>query len=100
MDNKVKVGVRIRPLNVQELNGSSNKISIISENGKYILTKPSSQQTTKKHHYEYDWAFDENSNTKRIYELTCRPLIENIFDGFNATFFACKNNILTPKYIN
>jgi len=90
MDSNIKVGVRIRPFNrteVEACNGSSlSAVSAMS--GKHVVSR------SKKHRFEYDWAFDEQTSTRTVYELSCRPLIENIFEGFNATFFACKLSVL------
>jgi kinesin family protein 2/24 len=86
MDSKIKVGVRIRPLNTKELDASSSAV-IGSESGKFVVTK----SPAKKNCFEYDWSFDSHSTNKSVYEASCKPLIENIFEGFNATFFACKS---------
>ena len=85
MDSKIRVGVRIRPLNSKEIEESSPSV-IGSDSGKYVVTKP----PAKKNCFEYDWSFDLNSTNRMVYDMSCRPLIENIFDGFNCTFFACK----------
>lgn len=90
MESKIKVGVRIRPLNSKELDASSPSV-IGSEASKYVVTKP----PAKKNCFEYDWSFDPASSNRDVYEKACRPLIENIFDGFNATFFACKPAMTT-----
>ena len=85
MDTKIKVGVRVRPLNTKEIESSS--VSVIDcERDKFVLTKP----PAKKSCFEYDWTFDSASTSRNVYESSCRPLIENVFEGFNATFFACK----------
>ena len=87
MENKIKVGVRIRPLNAKEQEEGSKPV-INSDDGKYILTNRAG--ATKKNNFEYDWAFDINTSNRDLYLTTCRPLIEKVYDGFNATFFACK----------
>lgn len=85
MESKIKVGVRIRPLNSKELEASSPSV-VGSEASKFVITKPPAKKTS----FEYDWSFNQASSNRDVYEKSCRPLIENIFDGFNATFFACK----------
>ena len=87
MESKIRVGVRIRPLNTKELEASSGA-AVYSESDKFVLTKGPVKKTC----LEYDWSFDPASTSRMVYEQSCRPLIENIFDGFNATFFACKKN--------
>ena len=76
--NRVKVGVRIRPLSNGEKDQGAN-ISVTAK-GKSIIA------TQKK--FDFDWAFGPGSNQKEIYDATVSPLIENIFEGFNATVFA------------
>jgi hypothetical protein len=86
MESKIRVGVRIRPLNSKEVEMSSTSV-VNSERGKFVQTKVPGRKSS---HFEYDWSFDASSTNRIVYEMSCRPLIENIFDGFNATFFACK----------
>lgn len=86
MESKIKVGVRIRPLNAKELEASSSAI-VESDSSKFVLTK----SPAKKSCFEYDWSFGSKSTNRDIYENSCKPLIENIYEGFNATFFACKS---------
>lgn len=38
--------------------------------------------------YAFDHIFDENASQRDVYEQTSRPLLDGIFDGFNATVFA------------
>ena len=83
MDNRIKVGVRARPLSSKE----SQEINVLSFNNGEIFVKDN-----KKTHFNFDWAFDANSNQRQIYNDMCFPLIERVFEGYNATFFACKNS--------
>jgi hypothetical protein len=85
MESKIRVGVRIRPLNSKELDESS-AAAVSSESDKFVVTKGPIKKTC----LEYDWSFDPAATNRIVYEQSCRPLIENIFEGFNATFFACK----------
>jgi hypothetical protein len=87
MDTKIKVGVRIRPLNSKE-NEEGSRCVIDSDQGRFVQT---TKAAARKHNFEFDWAFDSSASTQAIYEATCRPLIDQVFDGFNATFFACKS---------
>ena len=43
---------------------------------------------SKSNRFDFDWAFGPNSTQREVYDAMCRPLIENIFEGFNATVFA------------
>ncbi|RYH19890.1 hypothetical protein EON65_25370 [archaeon] len=85
MENKIKVGVRIRPLSTKEL-GESASSTVCTEQGGKVVTF----QDNKKNHYGFDWAFDSESSQRLIYDSMCKPLIDSVFQGYNATFFACK----------
>lgn len=93
MESKIKVGVRIRPLNAKELDANSLPV-VNSDSGKFVLTKAAA----KRQCFEYDWSFNAQSSNRNVYEAACKPLIENIFDGFNATFFACKTSPVRTNY--
>lgn len=38
--------------------------------------------------YAFDHIFDESATQREVYEHTSRPLLDGIFEGFNATVFA------------
>lgn len=38
--------------------------------------------------FGFDRIFDENVTQAEVYEATTRPLLDNVFDGYNATVFA------------
>ena len=81
MNNRVKVGVRVRPMGKAELeNEGTNIISI--DNAKVVNVKNNA--------FEYDWAFGINSTQKEIYDAICLPLIKNLFEGFNAVSYFLK----------
>lgn len=63
-------------------NGAVNALSIDKQ--RKVLKNIS----TKKTYSDYDWVFEETDDHIDVYSNMCAPLIENIFEGFNATFFA------------
>jgi DNA replication protein DnaC len=81
--NRVRVGVRIRPISSNEIDQGAN-VAVQSLKGKSVTASIPS----KSNKFDFDWAFGPNSSQKEVYEQMCRPLIENIFEGFNATVFA------------
>lgn len=38
--------------------------------------------------FAFDRVFDENITQGDVYDHTTRPLLDNVFDGYNATVFA------------
>jgi hypothetical protein len=89
MESRIKVGIRVRPMMANELElGAMNSLKVDKE--QQLISHASS----KKAFADFDWVFGQSDNHTEIYESMCRPLIETIFDGFNATFFACEISFL------
>lgn len=85
MDNRVKVAVRIRPMVPTEI--EKGAINVLSTD-KRDPTSITVSIPARKNNFEFDWIFPATSQQSQVYEAVCRPLITNIFDGFNATVFA------------
>ena len=85
MENRIKVGVRVRPMMPNEIETGAASVLNVEDDRIVSVNVPG-----RKNMSEYDWSFDQNSNQQQVYQSMCKPLIENIFEGFNATFFACK----------
>ena len=82
---RVKVGTRIRPLNPNEIAQGSASVVECDDSGSLVITGPAGSRKQ----FDFDWAFDENmTNTNVVYEKMAAPLVENIFNGYNATFLA------------
>jgi hypothetical protein len=59
---------------------------VLLQNGKDDLMN----NVRSKNNFQFDWAFGSTSLQDRIYDEMCKPLIEKLYQGYNATFFACK----------
>ena len=78
--HRVKVGVRIRRSNnLEEKLGSKVVVSSDFEGKRCHLP----QRT-----FDYDWCFDKNVGQRAVYDSMCKPLMEHVFNGFNATVLA------------
>ncbi len=86
MDNRIKVGVRIRPLSSKEQSEGANSTVHADASGKIVAQN----NENKKNNYNFDWSFDSNADQRAVYDSMCKPLIDKVFEGYNATFFACK----------
>ena len=89
MDNRIKVGVRVRPLSKKELTegGTSSSVTTEDTQGRIVV---SGDNNARKNGFSFDWVFGVNSEQRQLYDSMCMPLIEKFFEGYNATFFACK----------
>jgi kinesin family protein 18/19 len=49
---------------------------------------PSAASRIREHRFVFDRLFDEDASQTDVYNHTTRPLLDNVFDGYNATVFA------------
>jgi hypothetical protein len=104
-ETPIRVTVRIRPLNEQELCqplGGDYILRVINdhvvtfdpppESTKHIsgqrVSAKASQRRYKDLKYAFDVVLDENSSQQEAYEASTKGLIDRVLDGFNATVFA------------
>ncbi|GAB5354339.1 hypothetical protein AAMO2058_000110300 [Amorphochlora amoebiformis] len=90
--SRIMVCVRKRPLNEKEkakgdkdiaLVKGDQVVQIVEHRKKVDLTK-----YTQTHKFVFDRVFNVNWSNERIYEETCKPLVEFFFDKGRATCFA------------
>ncbi|KAI8968860.1 P-loop containing nucleoside triphosphate hydrolase protein [Mycotypha africana] len=91
-DQKIRVCVRKRPLNKQEILSkeldvaplvSARTLEIHAPKQKVDLTK-----YTEQHSFTFDDVFDSDASNRYIYERTTQPLVYHMFQGGKATCFA------------
>ncbi len=95
MDNRIKVGVRVRPLSTKETQDGSTSTVITDSNGRILIGADQ-----KKQQFQFDWSFQTSSEQRQIYDTMCKPLIDKFFEGYNATFFACKLHLIHFIFYN
>lgn len=87
MDNRIKVGVRIRPMSSKEVTeGAASTVS--ADQGRILTNQADAKKSGS--NFNFDWTFDSNAGQRVIYDDMCKPLIDKVFEGYNATFFACE----------
>jgi hypothetical protein len=77
----VKVGVRVRPLMAGERVDGAKSCLRLSRNPNEIVIG-------KDKRFTFDAAYAEDTNQTRIFEDLALPLVDNLFEGYNATLFA------------
>ncbi len=78
----VKVVARFRPLNKIEL-GRGGKCSTSLTDDAVNLTT----QDGAVHVFSFDKVFGTTSTQEQVYEYTGRPLLANLFNGYNCSLF-------------
>ncbi|KAF2075045.1 hypothetical protein CYY_003655 [Polysphondylium violaceum] len=80
-DDKIKVAIRVRPLNSKELS-SDQKIAWS------VTTDSITQSFNNKNSFLYDYVFGMESNTKELYDAIANNIVLSSLKGINGTIFA------------
>ncbi|XP_077329356.1 kinesin-like protein KIF3A isoform X1 [Lithobates pipiens] len=86
--DNVKVVVRCRPLNDREKGmGSRMAVNVDEIRGTIAVHKVDSMNEPPKT-FTFDTVFGTDSNQLDVYNLTARPIIDSVLEGYNGTIFA------------
>lgn len=91
--SKVKVAVRVRPLNRREIDLGTD-ICIDMEDNQTLLSCPEHERKPKRTFaYDYSfWSMDESNEKfagqEKVYNCLGKGVVVNAFDGYNACIFA------------
>ncbi len=83
----VKVVLRCRPMNSTEKEaGRKRVVDMNGATGQIRLTNPQVNEPPKE--FTFDGAYNWESKQVDVYDGTCRPIVEQVLEGFNGTVFA------------
>ncbi|KFP02127.1 Kinesin-like KIF3A, partial [Calypte anna] len=86
--DNVKVVVRCRPLNEREKTmGYKMAVSVDEMRGTITVHKTDSSNEPPKT-FTFDTVFGPESKQLDVYNLTARPIIDSVLEGYNGTIFA------------
>ncbi|XP_044136763.1 kinesin-like protein KIF3A isoform X6 [Bufo gargarizans] len=86
--DNVKVVVRCRPLNEREkVMGSKMAVRVDEIRGTIAVHKVDSMNEPPKT-FTFDTVFGTDSNQLDVYNLTARPIVDSVLEGYNGTIFA------------
>ena len=85
----IKVVVRCRPLNSREKEDGRLKIvDMDRKTGQVVLNNPKGDNSEPPKQFTFDSVMDESITQKEVYELSARPIVANVIEGYNGTVFA------------
>nr|CAB3259105.1 kinesin-like protein KIF3A [Phallusia mammillata] len=85
--DNVKVVVRCRPLNEKEIaNGHKQAVEVNEMRGQVSVQKSNSHEPPKT--FTFDTVFAPASKQVDVYNLTARPIVDSVLEGYNGTIFA------------
>ncbi|TWW55032.1 Kinesin-like protein KIF3A [Takifugu flavidus] len=88
VSDNVKVVVRCRPLNQKEvIMGFKSSVDVDEIRGTVTVHKLENPQEPPKT-FTFDTVFGPDSKQLDVYNLTARPIIESVLEGYNGTIFA------------
>ncbi|OMJ66260.1 hypothetical protein SteCoe_36958 [Stentor coeruleus] len=83
----VKVICRFRPLNEREaITGDLIGVNISDDNKNISLQ--SSTESGEPLKFNFDYVFRTTSQQRQVYEISAKPIVEAVMQGFNGTVFA------------
>jgi len=88
VSENVKVVVRCRPLNSEEVqDGRKRIVSMDTKAGQIFIKNPKAPEEPPKT-FSFDLVYDENVRQIDLYNEVARPVVESVIEGFNGTIFA------------
>jgi hypothetical protein len=92
LTDKIRVCVRKRPLNKNELRRGESDITELAGKRTLVIneqkTKVDLTRYIERHAFTFDDVFDSNITNEDVYKRTAAPLVDYIFTGGKATCFA------------
>ena len=83
----VKVMVRVRPMNKNEMNkGCKSVTDVDAKYNQISLMKPETSEISKL--FAYDAVYDTDSTQQLVYNDSAFSLVESVLEGYNGTIFA------------
>lgn len=80
-EKNVRVFCRFRPFNATELSKDERRVVTVHKSRIVQVESEAKQQ------FEFDHVFGEEAKQEEVYEVVARPLVNEIFKGYNATVF-------------
>uniref|UniRef100_H2LXR1 Kinesin-like protein n=1 Tax=Oryzias latipes TaxID=8090 RepID=H2LXR1_ORYLA len=88
VSDNVKVVVRCRPLNQREkMTGFKQAVTVDEIRGTITVNKFETAQEPPKT-FTFDTVFGPDSKQLDVYNLTARPIVDSVLEGYNGTIFA------------
>ncbi|XP_049330821.1 kinesin-like protein KIF3A isoform X1 [Astyanax mexicanus] len=88
VSDNVKVVVRCRPLNQKEkMMGHKQSVTVDEMRGTITVNKTETPHEPPKT-FTFDTVFSPDSKQLDVYNLTARPIVDSVLEGYNGTIFA------------
>ncbi|ESO00704.1 hypothetical protein HELRODRAFT_192579 [Helobdella robusta] len=90
-DSSITVGVRVRPFTQRELDEEDVKCIVSMRGNETVVTPEKGDPLRFTYDYSF-WSFDQSSDSYadqvKVYTALAQPLLNKVFEGYNACLFA------------
>ncbi|KAA6379629.1 MAG: putative Kinesin-II 95 kDa subunit [Streblomastix strix] len=86
--DNVRVAVRCRPMSSEEILTSCKPCVHANEKTKTVRFSRSQSQHSADHTFMFDNVYDQYSIQSKIYEESCKTIVDGVMRGFNGTIYA------------
>src|SRR4051794_24196236 len=88
-EENIKVVIRCRPLSSDERRDNRQKVVEMDRKTREVRVRNlAGGKDEPPRTFTMDGVFDEKQTQEQIYNETCRPIVNNIIQGYNGTIFA------------
>lgn len=84
----VQVAVRVRPISSRELKASDGSVVTTDESSCEVYIPVNPKRSTHCKTYTFDSVFGPTTTQLQLYDSVCKPVVEEVLQGFNCTIFA------------
>jgi len=84
----VQVVVRVRPISSKELKAADTAVVTADEARKEVHVPLNPKRSTQYRTYSFDHVFGPTTTQQHLYDVMCRPIVDEVLQGFNCTIFA------------
>ena len=84
----VRVAVRMRPLDFNEVTHAPKKVVSVDEKGKRINLSNPKKESEEPRPFSYDFTFGEDSTQENVYKQCGMKIIDSVIEGYNGSIFA------------
>ena len=84
----VRVVVRVRDLLPKEISEGEIKSVQVNVDAAQVSVRGGDDSDNDQHRWTFDAVYDNRASQKELFQTEVQPLVDSVFDGFNATVFA------------
>ena len=86
--SNIRVICRFRPINEKEKLMFEDSQIVEFPDNQTVIINPQSEKETVPHRFVFDYVFTPDAQQESVYNVSAKPIVEAVMQGFNGTVFA------------